>query len=1112
MTDRAGMKGEEDLRGKDDAEAWWADATLSLAADVGLGLTNPEEEGLLRVPAPKHVRMALVGLRLPGFEREKAAERGALAAVDVEAHEGRVEGGAAGQHALVLVEEEDEEARKVRQAREQACATRITSWARGRRVRRGPYGKALQAAMAEREKVRAQWAVVERAISKLEAHPESGKGWDACKDEEKFSAKELDDEQEAVTIGQDLVKGKGYDACMVDTQVGLSAGGEPAECVPEAEVPEPGSDEDQHYDGEERHGEEGDAENEEDALSSFLPDEASFAKVLFTRDVLRWREQADVHLLGMFNKKVGRLARGERSSTLQKDLKLGSSMSPGVQGKAMRLYEAYLGQTKGGHRILYRELVEDRRPVLLIYDVPHHDRVSRSAHRILAAEARLHTQLRTEDPAVIGAGPTRQERAIPYSVLDANSMLVDPYRNAPLTLHEVRGTSMERLGDRKFRPPLRLTGYERRIVSKQDCSVMVLGAAGSGKTMCIAHRIASDHEKAMVRRVVEPPSCAFVQVFVARSPLICRQVRRLVSIESGNACKPEYRTFRQFTVECMRSLGLSSLADETLRGKAVSFHSFKDFFSETCKKWCTLDPLVCWQQIRTYIKGSMEAMLAGGALPEQEYLALGRNRCTIVPEDRELAYKVYRRYASWCRGEGLRDECDRISDLLQAALERRPRLQAGLVDKLYVDECQDYTQAEIALFALVCGPSNLFLAGDPAQSVELGVNFRFDEVRSVIYHLGGGGGGVEKMQHPEVLHQNFRSHSGILDVAAKVLGLLFVAFPSAAKRLPPDTGVFCGPVPMVSVPPPPKSRASVSMLDGHKVLESLLGKNDRLVVLMPDDSIGRLTGIKESFSNSVLGVVDAKGLEFPDVGLVDFFCSLPREQHAGWKDLLSGRGPGSGGWKPEMEGRLKLLYTGITRCCHRLYFVETEWSEVGDKFMRWLCDDVGKGMRLDLDLVQGMHMTSDEWRVRGIDFALKAEAKDQDNEPPAKVLEWVDKAADALKRSGSAALVAKIDVHRRSLRHREHLARRRTEGEPSKRAANVNAREISQLIEETSALAAELVAQGLIRDALHTCSELQDFLDMGSKGGRTAAVLRRASAAFGLLAMRRAEAIEARRL
>ena len=57
--------------------------------------------------------------------------------------------------------------------------------------------------------------------------------------------------------------------------------------------------------------------------------------------------------------------------------------------------------------------------------------------------------------------------------------------------------------------------------------------------------------------------------------------------------------------------------------------------------------------------------------------------------------------------------------------------------KVYVDEVQDYTQVEILLFFVLGGAGNLFLAGDPAQNVARGVEFRFADIRKVGYYVAG---------------------------------------------------------------------------------------------------------------------------------------------------------------------------------------------------------------------------------------------------------------------------------------------------------------------------------------------------------------------------------------
>ena len=168
-------------------------------------------------------------------------------------------------------------------------------------------------------------------------------------------------------------------------------------------------------------------------------------------------------------------------------------------------------------------------------------------------------------------------------------------------------------------------------------------------------------------------------------------------------------------------------------------------------------------------------------------------------------------------------------------------------DRVYVDEVQDNTQAEIGLFLLVAGlnADALFLAGDPAQSVVEGVDFRFEEVRGVIHALGRDGARIER---PMKLETNFRSHSGILNVAAFVLDRMFGAYPESALLLPKDEGLFLGPRPCF-----------LEAYDGSEGLKQLLGSNERLVVLTPDENVrsaGDILGTADLF-----GIRDAKGLE-----------------------------------------------------------------------------------------------------------------------------------------------------------------------------------------------------------------------------------------------------------
>ena len=84
----------------------------------------------------------------------------------------------------------------------------------------------------------------------------------------------------------------------------------------------------------------------------------------------------------------------------------------------------------------------------------------------------------------------------------------------------------------------------------------------------------------------------------------------------------------------------------------------------------------------------------------------------------------------------------------------------------------------------------LTLARDfSAQSVVEGTEFRFEEVRSVAYFAAGSNRKLVPSK-PLSVNLNFRSHAGVLNVASSFLDYLFHYYPSSAKQLKKDYGLF----------------------------------------------------------------------------------------------------------------------------------------------------------------------------------------------------------------------------------------------------------------------------------------------------------------------------------
>lgn len=300
---------------------------------------------------------------------------------------------------------------------------------------------------------------------------------------------------------------------------------------------------------------------------------------------------------------------------------------------------------------------------------------------------------------------------------------LDPLSDTPLKLHRVDRDEIPKLmaAGSGWKPPLYLTRQERQIV-EQNGTTLLLGRSGTGKTVCICSRIHYDRHQAATGK-------SFAQLFVARSQRICNYVQGTVGTEydekDENLRRIDYRRFKKLTDMCLEKLGAET--DNGLSSfdwsRRVDFRRFKRDFPwvNDCKSnGVKLDPLVIWTQIRSFIKGSVEALikLDSDHLTEEEYMdeeeKFSSARCRLLGDQRKVAYKAFELYEEEKKRKKLWDDCDLTSALHRAFDEARRNgtlPEELLYDRVYVDEIQDYTQSEIALFFKLCERGYLFLAG-----------------------------------------------------------------------------------------------------------------------------------------------------------------------------------------------------------------------------------------------------------------------------------------------------------------------------------------------------------------------------------------------------------------
>ena len=216
------------------------------------------------------------------------------------------------------------------------------------------------------------------------------------------------------------------------------------------------------------------------------------------------------------------------------------------------------------------------------------------------------------------------------------------------------------------------------------------------------------------------------------------------------------------------------------------------------------------------------------------------------------------------------------------------------------------------------------------------------------------------IRKPICLSRNFRSHSGILNVAAEVVQKLLRAFPGSIDKCLPDQGLANGPRPQVY--------RAWTRAEPMTVLPALLRQNERRRVLVWDHSKAQIAKPLRELAGRVLGIRESKGLEYSHVIIVDFFACLPKPHQQAWKWLAShsGKDPVL---PVELVLQLKMLYVAITRCCHNLAFLETQDSPAGKAWFRNLVSlglaVSGKGWESKAKEV----MSADEWLVEGLKLA-----------------------------------------------------------------------------------------------------------------------------------------------
>ncbi|KAI3778696.1 hypothetical protein L2E82_08079 [Cichorium intybus] len=318
-----------------------------------------------------------------------------------------------------------------------------------------------------------------------------------------------------------------------------------------------------------------------------------------------------------------------------------------------------------------------------------------------------------------------------------------------------------------------------------------------------------------------------------------------------------------------RSIALQTF----IRLRNVTFDKFHlhywPRFNENLKK--KLDASRVFTEIISHIKGGLQAGESNdGKLTFEHYSSLSEGRAsTLTQQKRETVYTLFQAYEKMKTERGEFDWGDLVNDLHHRL--KSINYEGDQMDFVYIDEVQDLSMRQISLFKYICQnvEEGFIFAGDTAQTIARGIDFRFEDIRSLFYTeflTSKPIGKQEKGRVSEKFHlkQNFRTHAGVLELAQSVIDILYCYFKHSVDILEPETSLISGEAPVL-LESGNDENAIVTIFDGTGTSGELVGFGAEQVILVRDDSAK--TEICEYVGKQalVLTIVECKGLEFQDV-------------------------------------------------------------------------------------------------------------------------------------------------------------------------------------------------------------------------------------------------------
>jgi len=284
----------------------------------------------------------------------------------------------------------------------------------------------------------------------------------------------------------------------------------------------------------------------------------------------------------------------------------------------------------------------------------------------------------------------------------------------------------------------------------------------------------------------------------------------------------------------------------------------------------TLDPSLLWWEIQHIIKGSLKAMIKESPLSLKEYMEIDTFSAPNFSDRREKVYKLYTKYQQYILDLSQTccffDVCDLVLNLYMRL--KKVKEVKWSIDNIYIDDAQDFTQAELALFIMCAKDSNsVMFCGTNSLSTPTGLSFCLEDVQKYFSQLQQLLPAISIPRKIFDLSTSYNTSHKILELADSLAEMTQAIFPDFTKPLHYNHGIQGGPIPVIFTCEKGDLRRTLGSAS-----QGIQFGSHQVVLIRSEATRKKLPHI---FQNAVvLTINQARDMEFEDVLLYDFFSDL----------------------------------------------------------------------------------------------------------------------------------------------------------------------------------------------------------------------------------------------